>query len=280
VQSVIQQHIENVEYAKQMARELAGNAVEQLDLRDVLSNDAERIIEILLAGMLLLLGPYVHDVASEAATYAKDLGLAELSDADIEDVVSQQQNNFVEAARPALAIAIATAIARIHDAMQAGVSEEAIQLSINTDETAGALLAPVAGALRKYAATFIQGVERGVNNVALDSFQTPGDGAELGSVAVASSNLVWIAVQDANTCVGNFAHACEPRHGTVASIEKWTKDGPPGSPVLLCSMFSPRHASRCRCVLADPKHALAIPSPVKAGEAVKRGKDRAKALSR
>lgn len=263
----ILRHVEWVEFSKQMARELAVKAVEQLNLAEVLSDDIGRVVDVLLAADLVLLQPHIERITAEAAIYGGDLGLPVPSPALIEEVIAQRRREFIDGARPALMHAVGTSVLRIHDAMRLGIHEETIQNAINSDETSGALMAPVASALKRYSAGFIQGLERGVNDAALRSLQPTTTGP--------SPQLVWIAI--GNTCKGDGVHSCESRHGTVMSIEDWPKQGTPGSPLLHCSMWSARGSSPCKCVLASPDLLQHVPHPVKAAEAVRRGKERAKA---
>src|SRR5687768_16743172 len=88
-----------------------------------------------------------------------------------------------------------------------------------------------------------------------------------------SPKLRWVSVHDKNTCRGQYANACWPRHNKWATLEQWERRGLPGSPILNCCAAGPR----CRCVLAAYGAAGDIVHPVNAAKALERGRKRGKA---
>ncbi len=88
------------------------------------------------------------------------------------------------------------------------------------------------------------------------------------------ADMVWQTVNDGDVCEASFLDSCEPRNGKVMSPEEWDSFGWPGTPQLLCSIFS-KGPSRCRCVLL-PADAEGQVTSINAAEAIAAGRDRAR----
>lgn len=277
MQDRVLSHIEELEYRKQQAREYAKDVLGEVDVPEALSDDSGHVVDSIIAALLILIVPIAREAAADSAAYSEELGLAPLATADIDAIVDDTTDEFIVGARQALINGLEMSLDRIRAAVDEGVSVETIQKAITSDEASDALLAPLYGALKRFSGGFIQGVERNVNDAALQEFRRPST-TDVVSQAVGAAEeptLTWIAVVDQRTCRGEFEHACYPRHGAEMTLPDWQKKGLPGSSVLLCSMFAPTGASPCRCTLADPDRAVTIPQPVRAAAAVKAGRDRA-----
>ncbi len=279
IEQSILRHAEEVEYMKELARQTAQQLLEDADVGEII-HDPEAFVERLLAVLLAELGPYARRLAEQAATYAEEVGLQELEAADIDRIADEAEMKFTSFATPALRDAVNAIVARIHDMAGAGVALTTIGSAVTSPAARAALIAPLLGAARRMVSSWIQFVDRDVNDTAIRMLaaadtQDDGSGDELQPLT-----LTWVAVMDRNTCGDDkdlVEHFCRPRHGLGKTLEEWTALGLPGSPVLECSIRSHRGASPCRCLLSTDERTAEITAPVSAGDAVKRGRDRAAA---
>ncbi len=270
----IHQHTEEVEYLKELARQVAVQALESADIRDMV-NSPQAFTEALLAAIVATIGPHVRDMAEEAAAYAVDLGQPDLTDDELDQITDETQSKFLGFAYPALLTAVTGVAARISDMIAAGVSFPAIHSALTSGVARAALVAPVIAIARRLASNWVQSVDRDVNDAAMTRLAQLIAGEEVQPVA-----LVWVAVMDRNTCGESddaLEHYCRPRHGQGKTLAEWGSLGMPGSPVLECSMHSPRGSSPCRCILSANPLAASIAAPIVASAAVKRGQARARA---
>jgi len=275
MKGVILSHVEQVEYMKERARQLAAEMASKLDPREAVSDPAA-FVERLLIALLAVLGPDAVALARDAAEYAAQLGLPTLSADRVKEVTAEAERRFYASAAPALKDVVLQIAARVGDIAAAGVALPIAAAALGTIATQAALLAPLTGVAKRLSASYMQFVERDVNDAAandlLERSATDRKFAE-------TRTFTWIAVMDRNTCDSEakdaFNHACAPRHGHMADIGTWRAYGLPGSPVLICSMHAPRGASPCRCIVADSEVVGGL-GPIDASEAVKRGRDRAR----
>lgn len=259
---------------KERARQLAEEMAAGTDPHDAV-DDPGGFVEGLLIALMAVLGPRALRIARAAAVYAGELGLPVLSGDELEQVTDEAQRRFYASAVPALQDVVTQVGSRVTDIAAAGVALHIATRAVATAATRAALRAPLVGVAKRLAASYMQFVERDVNDAAAIAIL---ERSATDPKFAATRQFTWIAVMDRNTCDSDepdaFYHSCAKRHGSMAGISDWRAHGLPGSPVLICSMHAPRGASPCRCVLADSEVAGGL-GPIDASEAVKRGKARA-----
>jgi hypothetical protein len=265
MQARILAHVESLEYTKELARQIAEQLVDQYEVKEII-DDPQGFTDSILAALVLLLLPHAKAVAAEAADYAGELALADISGKDLAAIVDESQAKFLAFAQPALQLETDRLAARVQDMLAGGAALTTLTAVLASPATKEALLAPMIGLTRRLAASWIQFVERDVNDAAVLATER----AQLMPVT-----LTWVAVMDRNTCDGEVEFACAPRHGMAATLAEWSAMGMPGSSVLICSMHSPRGGSACRCLLAINEMAAGVAAPVRAAQAIRAGKDRA-----
>ncbi|HEX8851173.1 MAG TPA: hypothetical protein VF761_16730 [Gemmatimonadaceae bacterium] len=281
----ILEHVEEVEYVKEHARRVAETVIARVDVRELAQNSAG-VVERIIATLLAELGPASRRLATLSATYAVFLGLPKLTAAQVRQLAEEASTKFFAFASPAMTDAGLQVSSRINDMVAAGVDPAGVNAALSSREGPRALMVPLAAVTKRVSASWMQFVDRDINDAAVSLAVDPPKtrardrvfGEKIFSFVVDARPFTWIAVMDGHTCDGEFPFACAPRHGQRRTLIEWRYHGLPGSPVLVCSMHAPRGASPCRCVLASPKDLEAIEAleAIDAADAIKRGKARAR----
>lgn len=281
----ILEHVEEVEFLKERARRVAEDILARVDIRE-LGTNSESVSDTIIAAILAELGPAARRLASLSAAYAVFLGLPKLTATQVRALTEEASTKFYAFAAPTMKDAALQVGYRVNDMVAAGVDPAGVTAALNSRDASRALMVPLAAATKRVAASFIQFIDRDVNDAAVSAAVEPPEerardkvfGEKIFAFIVDGRPFTWIAVMDGHTCEGEFAYACAPRHGKRKTLIEWRYHGLPGSPVLVCSMHAPRGASPCRCVLASPKDLAAIEAirAIDASDAIKRGKARAR----
>jgi hypothetical protein len=273
----ILEHVEEVEYAKESARRIAESVLQTVDVRELGSNP-RGVVDHILAVIFAKLGPAAQNLAALSAAYAVVLGLPKLSNAMVRELTEEAQRKFYAFAAPAMHDAALQVGSRVNDMVASGVDTASVTTALNDPAAVRALMVPLSAVTKRVSSSWMQFVDRDVNDAAVAAAVEPPKQRvrdRVLSFVVTGPLFTWIAVMDGNTCDGKLAIACAPRHGLAKPLIEWRFRGVPGSPVLICSMHSPRGASPCRCVLASAKDLEAIEA-IDASDAIKRGKERAR----
>src|SRR5438128_1816673 len=143
----IRKHVEETEFLKEVARREAARLLASADVRE-LADDPNAFIEQLLAGVLAAIGGRASEMASEARQYATEIGLEALSDAELEQILSDSSDSFIGDAVPLLAAAAEPARQQIERMLDAGVDVAVIEAALGADSSQEALFAPFDSMLR------------------------------------------------------------------------------------------------------------------------------------
>lgn len=165
-ESKILARVEQLEFCRQIARELAGLVCGELDANELLTRDPDQNIDEVLAAYVALLQPFVAEMGEAAAAYAADLGLEKIEQEAIEEVATEEIGRFLEEVRPELYTAIGRSLRRLQEALDEGVDGEAIQQAMATEDTPKSILAPFARVLRAHGGEMMVRVEKRVGALA------------------------------------------------------------------------------------------------------------------
>jgi hypothetical protein len=273
-EQIIQEHTQEVEYLKELARLTVVAILSSVDLQEML-DDPGAFVDQFLAAVLSDLSDYADQVTTAAQSYADTLGLAEVPDGEIQGQQDQAKDRFIEFARPALVAALLLVDERVQRMIDEGIAPSVITRALETDTTQSALLSSFSSVAKTGAAAFLQDVERSTITLAA---QLLAQSAEADGEV---TDFTWIAVMDSSTCDDVFENSCAPRHNSAATLVDWNDAGQPGAPNLICSIFARGATSYCRCVL-EPSGVSAVNpllNPVYVIDAIRAGRARAVLIS-
>src|SRR4051812_25127315 len=101
MEDAILRHVEQTEFLKEIARREVSRLLTTSDIRQML-DDPQRFVDELLAAILANLGATSAMMAEEARQYATTLGLAALSDEEVDDAEKNSRSNFIAIASEVL----------------------------------------------------------------------------------------------------------------------------------------------------------------------------------
>lgn len=268
-ESLIHQHVEEIEFLKEAARREVVRILDQASVEEII-DDPDAFIASVVAAVLVRIRQRARAAAIEAHDYALALGLSALTDAEIDAVVGQAEERFISAGSVSMATALVPIIARLEQMRAAGVAGSTIAASLQAQATREAMLATLYSATKSAAAVYIQDIARTIAEVAAEA------SAELEGAVL----FRWIAIMDDATCDDLIENSCAPRHNTELTFAEWGELGQPGAPQLICSIYA-RSGSFCRCGLERVDDApVRLLNPVNVGDSVRAGRRRAELLFR
>jgi hypothetical protein len=239
----ILRHVEQTEFFKEIARREVSRLLAAGDVRQML-DDPQAFVDELVAAILANLGATSAMMAEEARQYAVTLGLAELSNKEVDDAEKKSRSAFIAIASEVLFTSLLAVDAQLQRAIDSGVAVETLNATLASAATRDALLIGFEATARSAAATYFQDMERGIVDAAV---QATADGAPDDQPA----NFEWLAIDDGKTCDDQIENSCLPRHNAIMTLDEWDGLGRPGAAQLLCSLHAKAGKSFCRCVLAE-----------------------------
>lgn len=250
-----------VEYAKEGARLIAESIVTDLPLEDFLRSPAD-VATTLTQALVLGLGPILTRATTDAAQSFGPLGIESLPLGGIDAVRDVVTRDFVTQAVSALRTAGESAAASIREIIGSAASSEVIQAALSSTEVRIRVLGSIIATIKRLAARLIQQIRRAVMETAMRAHE---------SLARATQQPLpvysWVTLLDGRVCKGDFAVACQRRHGRRATFTDWKSAGLPGSPTLRCN-------GDCRCLLSRSREN--VPVAIDVGSDVKRAKEAAR----
>lgn len=255
VQSVIENLFEEQARVEAEGELLADRVASAIDPEDLSENDEALFAS--LGAVLYALASRLRRQRDRMVAWLASLGLIVDSE-ELDEVIVDRLNPLLEEANDSLQEFRSDLETHIRESERAGVGDAAIAASV------GVLLTTVAAILRRLASDLAVAHGQSIIDSATDSTEL-----EMRQQG-AGGRWRWVSVRDSRSC-----RDCDSRHGVVRSFAEWLELGPPRSRVLRCVTFSPS-VPRCRCLLLPEQ--VAVPSaPLAVGEAIRRGRSRAKA---
>lgn len=267
--SSVASHAGQVEYLKERARLQAASLLDDVSVAELL-DDPQGYVDDIVAAAMHVLDPILDDAEQEAVDYAKELGMEEIDQAELDDARGDVENSFATYAAPALLAALAPALRSIQDQQASGIAPDVIAAMLSAVATRDALLAPFLSQLRSLVAFAVQDSVRSL-------FERARDLLVAGLGVVSSVKFVWITVEDLHVCDSEEENSCAPRHGQLYNVLDLIQLGAPGAPNLLCTIWGNARGvgSLCRCMLALDDGSIVPADAVDASAEIADGKGRA-----
>lgn len=263
------QFISASEYRKEAARILARSLVSDLSVQTLLEGGAQ-VAQDLLTVLRDEIAHLLDQALTDAKVHAIALGLEPVDEAAALATVQAAIDRVFGAANDQLVARLSDLDATISRMLDA-TSAEAVQASLASEGTAGALLAPVSSVLAAAAAGAVQAIE---GDLAREAVATTAEAAP----ADAPLLFEWQTREDDKVCEDILENSCRPRHGRQLTYDEWGVFGYPGDPdsPTICSIFSRNSgSSNCRCALLPAGSEAATPAPVNIADAAASGRQRA-----
>jgi hypothetical protein len=268
----ILEHVEEVEFLKEVARREAGRLVAAADLREILS-DPNTFVDTLLTAIIVQIDELVDRLIGESRSYAGALGLAAISDDEAAKAKDDERDLFILLARPAMLAALIPVEAKLQQAIDDGVSGATLNAALDADTTREAYLSGFDSVTRSMAATYVQNADRAITERAVELTEA---GAIFDDPEAQPVLFEWLAIMDSHTCDDQVENSCAPRHNVVMTLGEWDELGRPGAPQLICSIYA-KGGSFCRCQLVESGKTGSADklNPVDVTDAIKAAKERA-----
>lgn len=267
--------VESSEYRKELAREIARRILAAIDVRELLNDPAGYSADMLEALVRKLKADILADAVRDARAHsATALGLAPLTAAELDRLVTARVKTVVEEAQLQLDTRASEASRQINRTLDAGASVNAVLKSLEGQGGRSALLAGLLGILSQTGAGLVGETERAI---------IEGAGAKVVDIADYRNEppplFEWETRQDDRVCEDVFENSCIERHGRALTWDEWGAFGRPGSENLICSIYAKGAFSNCRCVLRDAGMAEGrSASPLSITTAIEAGRLRARAV--
>ncbi len=264
-------HVERTEYLKELARLIAKDIGDEVDLEKALTDPgfAENLIDDLIGALedhRVLTG-----AASNASRFAATIGLDSLSESDRHELLADTVAQIMEQGGEIVGSAVKTLVDRVGQMSAAGVGDEVISAAIGASD----LGASISSSLASIAGSIVTQIERDTLAQAREDFSTPTDGPQDAQAPEEPPDWRWVTMEDDRVCEGVIENSCAPRHDQELSEDEWGFMGLPGGFNLICSYYAKGPSSNCRCFLEPAEGSRTSPSPVNVSAAIASGKSRA-----
>jgi hypothetical protein len=275
--SRIKEHVSEIERLKESARLTALDLMDTVDPEELLE-DAEGYAAALTAALLLKVEPLISGAVEASIAYAQSLGLAEITPAEAETITAEALESFLDNEAEETSRRLESTAGTLLKSVAAGVGLGVILASLQSSAGRTALLAGAAAVFGNGAAGMIGNIERSVLDASADLTVTMN--ADVGQETFGSESttwtFTWVTVGDGRECSDIVENSCDERNGMTLTLAEWDELGRPGAPNLLCSIYSRKGDSQCRCVLepADRNGGSNL-TRVDVSDAIKAGQDRA-----
>lgn len=264
-------HVERVEYLKELARLIANDIGDKVDLQDALTDPGfvESLIDDLVSALedrKILTG-----AASNASRFAATIGLDSLSEDDRHTLLADTVAQVMEKGGEILSATVKGLIDKVGAMSASGVGDEVIAAAVSASDLASG----ISSSLSSIAGSIVTQIERDTLSQARDDFSTPPVEAQAAQTPDVPPDWRWVTMEDDRVCEGVLENSCAPRHDQELSEEEWAFMGSPGGFNLICSYYAKGPSSNCRCFLEPAEGSRTSPSPVNVSAAIASGKSRA-----